>query len=328
MPELLPSDLLARFLGGAATEAERREVEAWATSAPANRLELERLQAIYHDAPAGEWNVDAAWRRVSDRLAEAPSVPTILDVRPSRRRWLAAAAAIMLVVAAGWVYSAIRSARGTAPQVWATAAGEQRTLTLDDGTRITLAPNSEIRMSLHGTVGMRRADLRGEAWFEVEHDPSRPFLVHAGGAITEVLGTSFLVQELPDHEGVRVALVSGRTSVRRAAAPAELATIMRPGELAILGAGAVVPTVTSGAQWQSALAWREGRLEFDDAPLAEVQAAFAKWYGVPLVLATPDLVARRFSGALRLDALDDALDVLTLSLGVRMERRADTIILR
>lgn len=326
MADTLSSDLLARYLSGEASDADRAEVEAWAT-VPANRQELDQLRALWHQAPELTWNVEDAWQRVLARLDSPP----VLEMS-APRRWLgwdvALAAAVVLAIGAGTVWRALRVGQAVPVSVVATTAGERRTVNLPDGTEVILAPESELRVAADYGTNARRVALRGEAWFAVEHDSTRPFTVHTAGTITEDLGTEFLVQELPAAGGVRVALVSGSASLRQAGAPPTSATLLAPNDLAELAPGELVARVQSGARLAGLVAWAQGRLEFEDTRLAVVATDLARWYGIPVVLAGDGLAERRFTGTLRLESLDGALEVLRLSLSVQMERRADTLVIR
>jgi len=326
MPDTLSPDLLARYLAGSASDADRVAVETWARS-PANARELERLRAAWRPAPQGEWNVEDAWQRVSARL-DAPAATTARPVRRWSGRTLAIAATLMLALGAGVVWQLLRPAPSLPAQVVVAAAGERRTVDLTDGTRIVLAPGAELRVAEGYGESLRRVDLVGEAWFAVEHDASRPFQVHAAGTITEDLGTEFLVQQLPGDSGVRVALVHGSASLRRADQPAEAAVVLAPNDLAVLAPSQSRARVERGADLAALVAWHQGRLEFEDVRLAEVAAAITRWFAVPVVLGEPALGERRFSGTLALDSLAEALEVLRLSLGVMVERRADTVVVR
>ena len=325
MADTLSSNLLARYLGGEATDAERAEVEAWART-PANGQELDRLKALWQPARDQHWNVEDAWQRVSARL-DAPAEVEVLAPRRGLGWDVALAAAVVLALGAGAVWRAMRVTTATPAMVVATAAGERRTVDLADGTQIILAPGSQLTVPSGYGDDVRRVDLQGEAWFAVEHDATRPFLVYAAGTITEDLGTEFLVQELADGAGVRVALVSGSASLRSDGGTAGAVTL-NPNDVGMLSAGDTAVQVERGVRLDALVAWPSGRLEFEDAPLAEVATALTRWYGMPVVLADSSMATRRFSGTLRLDALEDALEVLRLSLGVQTARRADTLVVR
>jgi transmembrane sensor len=318
----MTSELLARYLGGEATPAERAVVEAWATD-PANARELERLQAVWRPGQGpGDWDTDAAWRRVAGQLEQAPEAGRRLAFKP-RSPILAMAAALLLLVGTAWIWRLARPGIGS-PAVTVTQAGQQRTVDLPDGSRVVLAPTSELRVAGDYGRQARRVELRGEAWFEVEHDASRPFLVSAAGTITEDLGTEFLVRELPGGRGVEVVLQSGSASLRWQHQDAAEAVVLVPSDLARLGEGDLRASVQSGAPVDALLGWREGRLAFSEAPATEVARQLMRWFPVVVALDST-LASRQFTGTLQLGALDLALEVWTTALGVQHTRRADTV---
>ncbi|HMC96986.1 MAG TPA: hypothetical protein VKG92_05000, partial [Flavobacteriales bacterium] len=95
----IDSDRLARYLSGEADEVERAAVERWAAERPENSQELERMRAVWElgatGVPMPDIDVDAAWSRLSDRIAEAEGRGRVVPLRRSNAvRWLAAAAII------------------------------------------------------------------------------------------------------------------------------------------------------------------------------------------------------------------------------------------
>jgi ferric-dicitrate binding protein FerR (iron transport regulator) len=322
MTEPPSSELLARYLSREATPAERAEVEAWARSVPDHGAELERLRRVWTPRPGGRWDVDRAWTRVQSRMD-----------RPRRRapaRVTLALAASVTVLIGGWLAwrgLELRAPAGRPADLIATGPGERREMTLPDGTRLMLAPNSEVRVAEGYGAAERLVHLSGEAWFDVRHDPVRPFRVLAAGSITEDLGTEFTVLTLPDRGGVRVVLVSGSASVRPANAPAAGAVVLRPRDVAVLAPGDPVARVKRGAAVEALVSWRTGAAAFDDAPLDSVLRELHRWYGVRVSVADSALGASRLSGPVPVDNLDEALEVITLSLGARAERRDGAIVL-
>lgn len=323
MTEPFPSELLARWLAGQATPAERAEVEAWARAAPEHAAELERLRGLWAARSGGRWDVDRAWSQVQSRMD-----------RPHRRAparvALALAASVTLLIG-GWL--AWRALERTAPagpvgDLIATGPGERRDVTLPDGTRLMLAPNSDVRVSDGYGAASRDVALSGEAWFGVRHDAARPFRVLAAGTVTEDLGTEFTVRTLPRQEGVRVVLVSGSASLRRAGENAAGALVLSPRDVAVLAPGDAVARVERNAAVEALVSWRTGAATFDDAPLDSVLGELARWYAVTVTVADSALAARRLSGPVPVDNLDEALEVITLSLGARAERRNGAIVLR
>jgi transmembrane sensor len=87
------------------------------------------------------------------------------------------------------------------------------------------------------------------------------------------------------------------------------------------------PVVRREAPVQRLVAWRDGRLDFDDAPLPDVLAEIARWYGVPIRVADSVLARRTFSSTFPTNDLDEVVDVLELALGADVTRAGDTLVL-
>jgi transmembrane sensor len=326
MPESLSSELLARYLAGEASPAEQAEVEAWAAASEEHRAELDRLREAW--AATGQpatWDVDSAWRRVAARLDE----PTVIPLPSGRRRvLLALAASLAVVVGAALVWQVTRTSRQEYPRAVSTAIGERSTVELSDGTRITLAPLTELRVQASYGRAERRVELSGEAWFQVVHDAARPFRVVAQGTVIEDLGTEFTVRAIPGSGLVRVAVVSGRASLRRDGAREESAVILDAADVAVLRDADSVPQVERRTVLAPHVSWREGRLSFDDIPLDSLAGELSRWFPVRFLVADPAAARLRFSGPLPLDRLGEALDIVAAALSLRIARTGDTVVFR
>ncbi len=319
MTESISPDLLARYLGGEATPAERAAVERWAGASSQNAAELRRLASLWRARPSADWDLNRAWSRVSARMDE----PVLFKLTP-QVRVLALAATVMVAVGAAVIWRAVSRRIEAAPRVVAAAPGERRDLDLPDGTRILLAPGSSMTVAAGYGERERRVELDGEAWFEVHHDADRPFRVYAAGTVTEDLGTEFTVRARAG-DPVRVVLVAGQASFGREGAPA---VVLGPGDVGRLAVADTSPRVERGADVASLVAWRDGQLAFVDTPVAHVAAELSRWYAVEFRLADSALGSRRLTHTFSVSDLDDALEVLALSLGVRAERQGAVVTLR
>jgi transmembrane sensor len=210
------------------------------------------------------------------------------------RRWAiaggfgaAAAAALAAVVAVPTLTA----------RTWRTRPGEQRRLTLADGSEVLLDTDSELRVSLGRAERVLFLD-RGQAFFRVAKDPHRPFRVFAGAEEVRALGTAFGVRRT--GQGARVTLEEGRLGIFTARASAPARTDDRPAALLVAGEQAVlrpqVPPQVGPADLRRALAWRSGRLILEDSPLSEAAAELNR-YGAPrIVMADSEAGRVRVSG--------------------------------
>jgi transmembrane sensor len=169
-----------------------------------------------------------------------------------------------------------------------TRVGQQRTITLDDGTRVSLNTHSRIVVAYDAEERRVRLE-RGEGLFEVAKDAHRPFVVQSGDEEVRALGTTFLVRKEAATLAVtllegRVALTSKRTRPR----------LLAPGERVTVRADAVA--ALDRPRVESLTAWRRGEVMFDDASLYEAISEMNRYGDIQLVVEDPALAQLRVSG--------------------------------
>jgi transmembrane sensor len=181
-----------------------------------------------------------------------------------------------------------------------TQLGERSFLVLADGSKVTLNTASAVRADYSGR-DRRLTLLRGEAFFDVAKDPTRPFVVTAGSRQVIAVGTAFNVR-LQDR-GVRVTLVEGKVRVIKSR-PADSGTgVLDPtGPAVTLVAGSALVTNANGAEHverldaDRATSWRKGKLVFEGERLADVVAEMNRYSRETLEIADPTLKDRKVSG--------------------------------
>jgi len=302
----------------AVTAADQQAFEAWLRQDPRHRRASEELCKVW---------------KAMDGLAEAKrgeKIATFTDaakraaLRGRYPRWFAAAAAMLIVT----IISAVWLQIGSEMQTVATAVGQQRNVTLADGSVVMLNTNTILETNLSRRV--RQIYLRkGEAHFQVAHDRSRPFLVHAGDAVVRAVGTHFEVRLLSDQH-VDVVVNEGRVEVQ-AAAPRQAATVAT---VRALSAGQQLSTATAGytvvpvspAQLSSELAWRDGAIIFDGQPLSDAIAEIGRYTDARIVVSDSRIAGLRVGGRFRTDDVQGFFDGLQAALPVTIRRTADGVV--
>lgn len=191
-------------------------------------------------------------------------------------------------------------------------AGRQYRLHLPDGSMVWLNASSSIRFPDAFGPNQRQVEIIGEAYFEVQHDPDRPFLVRAGGQQVTVLGTKFNISHYPGEEAIVTTLMEG--SIRLQAGQAE--RLLKPNQQATLRGADQYHIEPVDAQ--TYMAWTNGFLHFRDEALGDILKAVARWYQVELTLA-PSLENEHYT--LRFNqrsSLQELVDVLN-AVGLRAE---------
>lgn len=290
-------------MSGAMNAEERAAFDRWLNEAPANRQAFAAVERSLDmiDAAGGDLLAEEFERELNEEAAIGG------DRRRSFLRTAATVAAALVVAVVALFVS-----RQGGPQTIAyeTAIGGLQRVALADGSEIELNTNS--RIAVRYDDASRTVELaEGEAFFNVEKDRDRPFVVNTDAATVAVTGTSFSVSALDDGATVRV--LTGVVDVD--SLNGRHATLLA-GDMIEIGAdGAAGPVQRFDAG--VAFAWRTGKLRFDDAPLGAVVAELNRYFDVPITLADASLADLPVTG--EFDAKDRATAVKALATAFDLE---------
>lgn len=276
------------------------------------------------------------------QLPPAAVSPVHRPKKRAARRYFQLAAGLAAALAIGFsVWSFNRSSRIEYATSESTQLGEMKRLELPDGSVALLNTNTAVEVSYERAERRVRL-LSGEAFFTVAKNPSRPFIVQAGRVAVRAVGTAFDVRlraeamsVLVTEGKVRVSCSapakSGSAAVAHEAEPllemGHMAQVAFDSDRAPAPEGLMVSAIEE-RMMKSALAWQEGRLEFFETPLAEVVAEFNRYNRHKIVIADPELAARRFGGAFASHQIEPFLELLEQSFGVVAEHRATETVIR
>jgi len=298
------ADWYARLRAQDVSELEAVRFRAWRAGDPARRREFEAIDAFWDD------------------LAMIENSPEVLRVRAeisARRRrkgtgrhralWAVAATLVVAVTGAWLVWQQWSADR------YVTNIGEQRTVSLPDGSLIMLNTATEVR--LHYSQTKRGMELiRGQANFEVAKDPSRPFIVTAGGGEVQALGTVFNVYK--SAAKVTVTLIEGKVAVTPSVAKSNdgdessvttktnaptAAEMTRYSQIVLAAGEQLSYSTTIGSDRRSpadvprVTAWRARKLDFSNTPILEAIAEANRYSRDQIVLEAPELKDARISGS-------------------------------
>jgi transmembrane sensor len=319
------------------TDSDQAALEQWLQASTAHRIaylrldeawsQAARLKALGAGLSAGVVPPRRTWSGTNPTLeATVPSRAARGKQRPAagRRRWPAVAAVTLLLIGSSCVYWLLDRVRG---DHYSTAIGGLKTLSLADGSQVTLNTNTSIRVLLRDSE--RRIELdRGEAFFVVAKDRARPFVVYVAGQSVIAVGTQFSVRR--ESDDVQVVVTEGRVNLAPAAANGGSP------EPTALGAGAIAHTlsrkviVTSHTvpEVQELLAWRRGFLSFHDTPLAEAVAEFNRYNARQIVIADTAIASILVGGNFRPNNADSFLWLLERGFPVDVEWGKERIVLK
>jgi transmembrane sensor len=322
---------MTRLKAAQGGEGEHQEFVEWLKRSPVNvrhYLELASLDVELRDETlfAGveiEGLREQAEGNVVRWSAGTGDAPTLtLPRRPgegnrARVRWkpLAAAAAVVAItLAALWGF---RSAFFDQHH-YRSALGELRSITLPDGSLVTLNTQSDIRVRYSSTA--RTVELlRGEALFRVAQQATQPFRVLVGDSVVQAIGTEFNIDRRA--EGALVTVVEGRVSVLPPSHPGP-SILLSAGEQLSMIRGAQVRRLPP-VQISRVTTWTQRRLVFDQAPVSEVVSQLNRYNRVQLSVTDTALARRRVTGTFESGDPESFVQFLEQQGGVSVRARDD-----
>ncbi|CAG5004813.1 hypothetical protein DYBT9275_03453 [Dyadobacter sp. CECT 9275] len=325
--ENISDELLARYLGQTASESEINLVTTWLKESPQNQAELEGYRIIWESSAAKtsatrKIDTDAAWNKIHSKMKYVPnsleiSVTEIpVTAYPSWTRNFRsigiAAAVSLLAIACGWYF--IQITKSPEMVLVSTQNATQETV-LPDGTKIFLNYNSSVSYPEGLTGDSRAVTLKGEAFFDVKPDASRPFLIEANGTTVRVLGTSFNVKAYADKP-VRVDVATGKVGVSKNGHKIELTK----GESAQVSND----TIQSLRANSNLFGYRTQVYDFNAVNLAEVVSSIREGYHADVRLAKSSLSECRLTIRFEKEPLDATLAVIAETLDLELRKEGNT----
>lgn len=264
------------YLNNRATTEEQRLVNEWYRSFNDDIIEV----------PADSDRVkDAIEQRLKKRLDQTiresitgSELPVMQPLRSGRRKFLVAAAAIVAILGAGmlWLMQPQHKQTVISMVVMHTSIGEMKEIILPDSSRVWLNAMSTLRYPQQFSGDKREVSLEGEAFFDIGKDEQRQFVVHAGNTSTAVLGTAFNIAAYEPDADIIVSVMRGKVQVADAALTSGILT---PGHQ-IHYKPATKEMLQETIAITDKASWVEGKLVFDEMPMAQITAALARWYHV------------------------------------------------
>jgi transmembrane sensor len=297
----------------------------WLDRSRAHRAELQRLSAFWNRA-----NILTELAVPLQREDVGRSSGTGWRLGIGARTAAAAVVCITIAFAAWWLKPAV--ARNG---MYATAIGQQQTLSLADGSTIAINTDSQVQVDYSDPLRKIRL-LRGDAFFTVAPNTRRPFEVFAANDVVRAVGTAFAVS----LQGVELSVTvskgqvdvatndarpesAGATSAQSPSLSHPLASL-KAGQTATFGrALAIEAHEISAPELRRRLSWHEGYLVYSGQPLNEVVAEVNRYSPVTLEIADPKLKTLAIGGRFKVGDLEAVCDALQSNFGIRIVRVDD-----
>ena len=319
-------NLITRYFYGEASPGEIRELEQWVKDDPANANLFSEYQSTWKTLENAkietstdlirEWtSLRSKLKAIADETpATAQDIQSVtVNMVSQKSKFISfylRIAAIFLLVAIP-TYLLLRYFSAPAEKQYA-AVTEMFEQTLPDGTIVTLNKGATLSFPSRFEGSFRKVTLTGEAWFEVAHDKSKPFIISAGNARIRVLGTSFFVNTKTSGNTKEVILSTGIVRVYYENNPEKMALLF-PGEKAEMSSDGdeIIKTTNENVNY---LSWKTKKMVFSNTPLVEVVALLTEVYNKRITLTGEQMNDCRITATFDNQPLRSVLNVLKATL--------------
>lgn len=228
--------------------------------------------------------------------------------------------------------------------------GKRFHLQLSDGTHIWVNSESTIRYPEVFSGDDRKVYLEGEAYFDVTEDKEKPFYVYAGEVRVKVLGTSFNVRSYPEDNFIEATLETGIINIERLNpenSSDEIITMVPNQKVILYKAGYAIENpveknstteklvkiesknavIATNIKTDIYTSWKDEKLVFRGETLGKLKFRLERWYNVPIVVKSPELLEKKFTGTFENEPIHEALKALSVASELEFEIKNDTVFL-
>jgi transmembrane sensor len=321
-------DLVTRYLSGEASAEDEKQLLNWIAQKPENEQDYLATKKIFelseqHYTAKGsellDVDIDHEWNHFMSNIKKEAPVRTLEPEKQSSQLWYKIAAAILLLAVTGYLLNYFTT---KTEEFTFDTADNTRTVSLPDGSQVILNKHSHIAYTTDFGKQDRKVKLTGEAFFQVNHDASKPFIIDVNNATIEVLGTSFNVRAYDQLKDVEVVVETGvvklsasdhKTEVKLAAGQKGLYT--RSNE-----------AISSGINKDiNFLSWNTQKIVFMENDLQSVVETLNKTYQVNIIIATNVPATCEVTVSFEHQTLESVLRVLERTLNLTYQIKGNQI---
>ncbi|TRX59229.1 DUF4974 domain-containing protein [Fulvivirga sp. M361] len=299
-------ELLAdKVLKGTATEQEQEQLNTWYQSFDDHKVLL---------------FTDESPRELQLRLLNRINADLRTDLKPDRRQnksFLKLAVAISLIfVSIACLYLTFDKDPekfGSEAFIFSesknTQWGQKKVVKLPDGTVVKLNSGTSIKYPQNFQVDKRQVELSGEAFFDVAHDETRPFVINAGDIAVKVLGTSFNVRSYSEESEIDVMVMTGKVRVIKSETD-ESVTLL-PDQMATYFPLSKTLERKSIPDKDAVFGWIDGNLVFRDQDFQTVIRTLSRWYGVQFRVSDDLFLTKKITANFSNASLKEVMKILS-----------------
>lgn len=320
---MISQELLFKHFRKEASAAEEASIREWIALDPANQLEYENIENLWKltEEPASDFtpDVDAAWLKVKAKTGIETLHKEQSNINWYKSNWMKIAAAVFIAV--NLTILAVFMMNREEKLITLKADNNQQIFYLPDSSKVTLNVSSVLTYSENYNEESRDVKLDGEGFFEVQKS-QKPFKITSLRSTVEVLGTSFNVRSRKEEVSDELTVVTGKVRFsnkenQQAIVTAGYSSVITPGKTIL----------TKRSENENSMAWKSQMLIFDNVTLDQVSQDLSKYFGVKIEVQNESLKQCRFTGSFEKPALNEVMEIISVSANVSVRRSADTIVL-
>ena len=316
------NSLVTRSLSGELSPEENRRFQEILSQDPVKQAQAEEFRKIWDSVgpavDAKSYDLDAEWDLMQKKLPGRVTVSIPARSLLFYTTRIAAVLVVGLLLVFSWLY--VTRMAGTEKII---ADNHPVEVLLDDGTLVTVNRHSWIRYKKKFSLSERKVHLAGEAWFDVAREPSRPFVIDAGTAMVEVLGTRFNVNAHKQSATVEIIVKSGIVAVTPKQAPQEQ-IVLKAGNSGTYNKEKKELKLIPSSN-PNKISWKTRELFFENSSLKEVADLVNKVYNTNLVIINQELASCPITVTFRDQSLEAVLHVLETTLDLEISHTGQEI---
>jgi len=316
-------DLLTRYFSGETNEKEDRELAEWIKTDQVHLKLFEEYRSAFHlfskSVIDSSTDLNREWGKINPRLAREPEPKKEkMFFFFSNRRVLRLAALVIILLIPAYLLIRYLSKPG---MIYLGSPNEMVDAVLPDGTRVVLKPGSVLEYPSHFRDDIRSVTLKGEGFFSVGHDLSRPFILTMENTRTEDIGTSFYANSNSSSGSAKIVLTTGRIAVYFNNRPDEK-KVLEEGDEAEITPDHIMVSKNSDVNY---LAWKTRKIIFNNDPLNKIIETLDNVYQADIHLKSPGLAGCRLTATFDNQSLESVLNVIKMTLSLNI-KKSDTFI--
>lgn len=318
------NDLIKKYLNGECTPEEEEQVLQYLGEGNEHTLH-EHIVSLEKtvDSNVTEAVSASLWQNIQSSIKAGRRKGLLTQLN----KWQVAAAVLVIVSVAGLsLWKILPAARESGKWTSLHNTDQQvRKISMPDGTTIWLNARATLSYNEQAYNGKdREVIVTGEAYFDVAGNPEKPFRVRTGSVTTEVLGTAFNVEHYGNENDIRITLVQGKVAV----AADNVKQILSPGQRMSYNISRHAMEVQH-TDVTSTKEWLNGKLVFNDIPLADVLKRIATTCNINIVCSQPALLeGKRLTGTYTRKGPADLLRQILFVHGLHLEEKSGQFIIK